>query len=59
MKRFVIIILAVVVLACGLYISYHYWIHRYDSLITRESERYHLDPDLVWSLIYEENHFFW
>src|SRR2546423_1908912 len=58
MKRFVIIILAVVVLASGLYISYHYWIHRYDSLIARESERYHLDPDLVWSLIYEENHFF-
>ncbi len=58
MKRFVIIILTLLVLSCGVYLSYHYWIHRYDSLIARAATQHHIDPVLVWSLIYEENHFF-
>lgn len=58
MKRLFVIILTLLVLACGLYLSYHYWIHRYDSLIAREATLRHIDPDLVWSIIYEENHFF-
>jgi soluble lytic murein transglycosylase len=58
MKRLVIIILiAVVVLAAGLYILNQYWIHRYDSLIAREAALHHIDPDLVWSIVYEETYF--
>lgn len=34
-----------------------YWIHRYDALISRRAEIYHVDPDLVWSVIYEETYF--
>ena len=53
MKRLVIIILiAVVVLAAGLYILDQYWIHRYDALIAREAALHHIDPDLVWSIVY-------
>jgi soluble lytic murein transglycosylase len=58
MKRLVIIILIVaIVLAAGLYILDHYWIHRYDSLIAREAALHHIDPDLVWSIVYEETYF--
>ena len=58
MKRLVIIILiALVVLTAGLYNLNHYWIHRYDSLIAREAALHHIDPDLVWSIVYEETYF--
>jgi soluble lytic murein transglycosylase len=57
MKRLVIIILTVILLACGAYLVDQYWIHRYDSLIASEAARNRLDPDLVWSLIYEETYF--
>ena len=58
MKRLVIIILTLLVLGLlGLYIFDQYWIHRYDSLIAREASRYHVDPDLVWSIVYEETYF--
>ena len=42
---------------CGLYFLDQYWIHRYDSVIAREAARYHVDPDLVWSIAYEETYF--
>jgi soluble lytic murein transglycosylase len=57
MKRLVIILLALIVLATSLYFLNRYWIHRYDALIAREAARHHLDPDLVWSIIYEETYF--
>jgi soluble lytic murein transglycosylase len=58
MKRLIIIILIVlVVLAGGLYFLDQYWIHRYDSLIAREAAAHHIDPDLVWSIVYEETYF--
>ena len=58
MKRLAIIILiTLLVLACGIYFLDQYWIHRYDSLIAREAARYHVDPDLVWSIAYEETYF--
>ena len=54
MKRLLIIILALLVLALGLlYFFDQYWIHRYDSLIAREAAAHHIDPDLVWSITYE------
>ncbi len=58
MKRLAIIVLiALIVIGCGLYFIDQYWIHRYDSVIARESARYHVDPDLVWSIAYEETYF--
>jgi soluble lytic murein transglycosylase-like protein len=58
MKRLVIIILiTLIVLAGGIYFLDQYWIHRYDSLIAREAALYHIDPDLVWSIVYEETYF--
>src|SRR5712672_3271843 len=58
MKRLLIILLIVlVVLAAGLYLLDQYWIHRYDSLIAREAAAHHIEPDLVWSIVYEETYF--
>ena len=50
-------LLFIVVCAVGLYIFNEYWIHRYDALIARQAAVYRLDPDLVWSIIYEETYF--
>jgi soluble lytic murein transglycosylase len=58
MKRLVIIILiTLLVLAGALYFADQYWIHRYDALIAREATVHHIDPDLVWSIVYEETYF--
>jgi soluble lytic murein transglycosylase len=58
MKRLVIIILiTLIVLVGGLYLLDQYWIHRYDSMIAREAALHHIDPDLVWSIVYEETYF--
>src|SRR5947208_3902581 len=58
MKRpLIIILIALVVLAGGLYFLDQYWIHRYDSLIAREHSLHHIDPDLVWRIVYEETYF--
>jgi soluble lytic murein transglycosylase len=58
MKRAVLIILILLSLsAIGLYYFNQYWIHRYDALIARQASIYRLDPDLVWSVIYEETYF--
>jgi soluble lytic murein transglycosylase len=58
MKRLLIVILAVILLgAIGTYFFNQYWIHRYDNLIARQASVYRLDPDLVWSVIYEETYF--
>jgi soluble lytic murein transglycosylase len=43
--------------AAGLYFFNQYWIHRFDTLIARQASVYRLDPDLVWSIIYEETYF--
>jgi soluble lytic murein transglycosylase len=58
MKRLVIVILTVILLgAIGTYFFNQYWIHRYDTVIARQAGIYRLDPDLVWSVIYEETYF--
>jgi soluble lytic murein transglycosylase len=57
MKKLGIIALALILLACGAYLVDQYWIHRYDSLIAAEAARHRIDPDLVWSIIYEETYF--
>src|SRR5688500_14499428 len=35
----------------------NYWTHRFDALIARQAAIYRVDPDLVWSIIYEETYF--
>src|SRR5215208_3805681 len=45
------------VCAAGLYFFNQYWVHRFDALIARQAAVYRLDPDLVWSIIYEETYF--
>ena len=57
MKRLLIILLGLILLAAAAYLLDQYWIHRYDSLIAGEAARHKVDPDLVWSIIYEETYF--
>lgn len=57
MKRFLIALLVILTLALGLYLFNQYWIHRYDTLIQRHAAVYRLDPDLIWSVMYEETYF--
>ena len=57
MKRLIIIALTLILLAGAAYLLDQYWIHRYDSLIATEAARHRVDPDLVWSIIYEETYF--
>jgi soluble lytic murein transglycosylase len=57
MKRLLAVILIVLTIIVGLYFFNQYWIHRYDGLISRQANVYRLDPDLVWSIIYEETYF--
>jgi len=57
MKRLLVVSFIVLTVLIGLYFFNQYWIHRYDSLIARQAGVYRLDPDLVWSIIYEETYF--
>jgi soluble lytic murein transglycosylase len=50
-------LILVVVGGAAAYFFNQYWIHRFDSLIARQAAVYRLDPDLVWSIIYEETYF--
>jgi soluble lytic murein transglycosylase len=57
MKRVAVILILLIAVVCGLYFLDQYWIHRYDPVIARVASRYHIDPDLVWSIAYEESYF--
>jgi peptidoglycan lytic transglycosylase len=57
MKRLALILITLIVIGCGLYFLDQYWIHRYDAMIAREAARHNVDPDLVWSIAYEETYF--
>jgi soluble lytic murein transglycosylase len=58
LRRFSLALLLVLTLcAVGLYFFNRYWVHRFDALIARQAAVYRLDPDLVWSIIYEETYF--
>jgi soluble lytic murein transglycosylase len=57
MKRLLIGSLIVLAILLGSYFFNRYWIHRYDGLIARQASVYRLDPDLLWSIIYEETYF--
>jgi soluble lytic murein transglycosylase len=57
MKRVAAVILIVLTLIVSIYLLNRYWTHRFDSLIARQAAIYRVDPDLVWSIIYEETYF--
>jgi soluble lytic murein transglycosylase len=59
MKRLLLVglIVCAILIAVGGYFFNQYWIHRYDALVARQAAVYQLDPDLVWSVIYEETYF--
>ena len=57
MKRILVAAFILLTLLIIAYFTNQYWIHRYDPLITRQAGIYQLDPDLVWSIIYEETYF--
>src|SRR5919112_5689911 len=50
-------LILIVVGAAAAYLFNRYWVHRFDALIARQAAVYRLDPDLVWSIIYEETYF--
>jgi len=58
LKRLVLaVVIFALLAAASLYFFNQYWIHRFDALIARQASVYQLDPDLVWSIIYEETYF--
>src|ERR671939_1812238 len=58
LRRFTLAAFVIIaVCAAAAYSFNHYWIHRFDTLIARQAAVYRLDPDLVWSIIYEETYF--
>src|SRR5688572_27057880 len=57
MKRPLVVILLILILVVSAYLLNSYWTHRFDALIARQAAIYRIDPDLVWSIIYEETYF--
>src|SRR5690242_2430806 len=57
MRRVVVVILLAIALLLAVYLFNSYWTHRFDSLIKRQASIYRVDPDLVWSIMYEETYF--
>ena len=57
MRRVLVVILLAFILLLAVYVFNRYWTHRFDSLIARQAAIYRVDPDLVWSIIYEETYF--
>jgi soluble lytic murein transglycosylase len=58
MKRaLVVAALIILALAGSAYLFNNYWTHRFDAMIARQASIYRVDPDLVWSIIYEETYF--
>ena len=57
MKRVVVAVCIILTLLLALYFFNQYWTHRFDALIARQAAVYRVDPDLVWSIIYEETYF--
>jgi len=56
-RRVAVVILLALTLLLAVYLFNNYWIHRYDSLIRTQASIYRVDPDLVWSIMYEETYF--
>ena len=58
MKRALVVAgLITLTLIVSAYLFNNYWTHRFDAMIARQAAIYRVDPDLVWSIIYEETYF--
>jgi soluble lytic murein transglycosylase len=57
MRRVLVVILFILILLLAAFAFNRYWTHRFDSMIARQAAIYRVDPDLVWSVIYEETYF--
>jgi soluble lytic murein transglycosylase len=57
MKRVLVVVLLALTIVLAAYFLNQYWTHRYDALIAQQAAIYSVDPDLVWSIIYEETYF--
>ena len=57
MKRAGLVVLLALILLLAAFFFNRYWIHRFDPLIARQAAIYRVDPDLVWSIMYEETYF--
>lgn len=58
MKRALVVAgLIILTLIGSAYLFNSYWTHRFDAMIARQAAIYRVDPDLVWSIIYEETYF--
>ena len=57
MKRVLVAVVVVLTLILAAYFFNQYWTHRFDALIARQAAIYRVDPDLVWSIVYEETYF--
>jgi soluble lytic murein transglycosylase len=57
MRRVIVVSLLAIILLLAVYSFNSYWTHRFDSLIARQAAIYRVDPDLIWSIIYEETYF--
>jgi soluble lytic murein transglycosylase len=57
MRRVALVVLLLLILILAGFAFNRYWTHRFDSLIARQAAIYRVDPDLVWSIIYEETYF--
>src|ERR1043165_3664806 len=57
MKRVLVAVFLILTLLVAAYFFNQYWTHRFDALIARQAAIYRFDPDLVWSIVYEETYF--
>ena len=57
MRRVVVVILLALTLLIAVYFFNRYWTHRFDNIIRTQASIYRVDPDLVWSIMYEETYF--
>lgn len=56
-KRLLVVLVIFLTVFISAYQINKYWIHRFDAMIARQAAIYRVDPDLVWSIIYEETYF--
>ncbi|MFL6216280.1 MAG: lytic transglycosylase domain-containing protein [Blastocatellia bacterium] len=56
-KKLLILLALVLVAALGALAAWHYWTHRYDTLINTVASKHSLDPRLVKAIVYEESFF--
>jgi soluble lytic murein transglycosylase len=56
-KKLLIVFALTLITALGALAAWHYWTHRYDTLINTIASKHSLDPRLVKAIVYEESFF--